>query len=257
MLSPAPVRDTRYPDPALDAADPMDLLRRYHRTGDRHLREAIVERHAGLVRRLARRFDHRGEDSDDLVQVAYLGLLKAIDRFDPDRGLPFASFAVPTIIGELKRHFRDHRWQVQVPRSTQENFLRVRDTTDVLVQELKRPPTVDDIAQATGLSTADVEQALLAANSFRALSLDYEADGADPALEWLLGQPSRGLQSVENRQQLSALLNRLPEGERNVIRLRFAENLSQREIAERIGLSQMGVSRLLNRTLGTLRAAAV
>src|SRR5581483_11033798 len=235
---------------------PPNLHRHYRRSRDPRLREAIVHQHVGLVRRLARRYDHRGEELDDLVQVAFCGLLKAIERFDPDQGLRFETFAVPTIVGELKRHFRDHRWNVRVPRSTKENYLRVRDTAETLVQELGRSPSVADIAHSAGLSLGAVREALPAGNSFRPLSLDDVDVGAGTWVERRFSQPCLDLQSAEDRQQVTALLNGLPEREQRIVRLRFGQDLTQHQIGERIGFSQMHVSRLLNRSLDTMRASA-
>lgn len=256
MAVPAVPHEAENQPARAEAADPMDLYRRYHRTRDPRVREAIVQRHVGLVRRLAHRFDHRGEELDDLVQVAFCGLLKAVDRFDPDRGLRFATFAAPTIVGELKRHFRDHRWNVRVPRSTQENYLLVRETVDWLFQELGRRPTPADIAVSAGLSVRDVRQALQAGNSFQPLSLEHVDEDSGSWVERRLAQPCRNLQSAEDRQLATALLSRLPEYQRRVVGLRFGQDLTQRQIAERIGVSQMQVSRLLNRSLETLRASS-
>jgi RNA polymerase sigma-B factor len=243
-------------DPSTNAADPMDLYRRYHRSREPRLRDAIVDLNVGLVRGLARRFDHRGEELDDLVQVAFWGLLKAIERFDPDQGRRFSTFAVPTIVGELKRHFRDHRWKVRVPRSTQEHYLRVRETVEVLSQVLGHDPSPADIARSAGLSVQEVCRAFQAGNSFRPLSLNDVDDGADAWVERRFARPCQELHSAENRQQVTALLTRLPEREQRIVRLRFGQDLTQREIAERIGISQMHVSRLLNHSLETLRGLA-
>jgi RNA polymerase sigma-B factor len=241
---------------AADAADSMELLRRYHCTRDSRLLEVIVEQHMALVRRLARRFDHRGEELDDLLQVALYGLLLAVERFDPDQGFRFTTFAVPTIVGELKRHFRDHRWNVRVPRSVQENYLRVRNAVDRLFQELGRAPTPADIAASVGLSVRDVRRALEAGNSFKALALEHEEDDVDSWVGRRLAQPCRELQSSEHRQQVTELLSCLSEREQRVVRLRFGHDLSQREIGERIGMSQMHVSRVLRRSFDTMRALA-
>lgn len=235
--------------------DPMELHRCYHRSRDPRLREALVHRYAVLVRRLARRFAYRGEEFDDLVQVAFGGLLVAIDRFDPERGRPFVSFATPTIVGELKRHFRDRRWNVRVPRSTQENYLRVREATDRLSQELGRSPTPADIARFAGLSDDDVNQALQAANSFRPLPIDDPDDDQDSWLQRRLAGPCPELQSAENRQVAAGLIGRLPERHQRIVRLRFGHELSQNEIAQRLGVSQMQVSRLLRQSLESMRDA--
>src|SRR5581483_2652429 len=216
MAVPAVRHHTLHQDTDGHATDPMDLHRRYRRSRDPRLREAIVHQYVGLVHRLARRFDHRGEELDDLVQVAFSGLLKAIDRFDPDQGPRFATFAVPTIVGELKRHFRDHRWNVRVPRSTQENYLRVRETAEVLLQDLGRSPSVADLARSTGLSLRAVREALQAGNSFRPLSLDDVDDGADSWVQRRFAQPCLDLLSAEDQEEATALLNLLPEREQYI-----------------------------------------
>jgi RNA polymerase sigma-B factor len=234
----------------------MEVYRRYRRSRDPRLRVAIVELNAGLAHGLARRFDHRGEELDDLVQVAFSGLLKAIDRFDPDQGVRFATFAVPTIVGELKRHFRDHRWNVRVSRSIQENYLRVRETADMLFQDLGRSPSAADIGRSAGLGEHEVRDALRAGNSFRPMPLHDVDDRADSWIQRRFARPCVELQSAEDREQVRALLRRLPERQQRIVRLRFGQELTQQQIAERIGVSQMQVSRLLNQSLNALRALA-
>jgi RNA polymerase sigma-B factor len=233
-----------------------DVHRRYHRTRDPRLRDVLVDRHAGLVRRLARRFAHRGEDIDDLVQVGFWGLLLAIERFDPDYGVQFATFASPTITGELKRHFRDRRWIIRVPRSVKDNYVRVRETTEILFQDLGHAPSIEEIAAGAGLGVGQVCEALDAARSFRPLPLNESPTSEDRDLEEVLAGPCRELQLAEDRTLVAALLSRLPARERRVLWLRFGLNLSQAEIAVEIGTSQMTVSRLLARNLETLRRLA-
>jgi RNA polymerase sigma-B factor len=233
----------------------MDLYREYRRTRDPRLRAEIVNQHVGLVRSLARRYANRGAELDDLVQVAFWGLLQAIERFDPEHGTHFATFATPTIIGQLKRHFRDRRWNVGVPRSIQENYLRVREAMETLTQELGRPPSTADVARSTGLSEGQVIEARKAANSFQPLSLNVPSDGRPP-FEEALPRSCPELQSAEDRGLAESLVARLPERQQRILWLRFRQELTQSEIAERVGISQMHVSRLLAQSLHTLRTSA-
>ena len=233
----------------------MDLYREYRRTRDPNLRAEIVNQHVGLVRGLARRYANRGAELDDLVQVAFWGLLKAIERFDPELGTPFAAFATPTIIGQLKRHFRDGRWNVGVPRSVQENYLRAREAVEMLTQELGRPPSTVEVARSTGLSEGQVIDARKAANSFQPLSLNVPADGRSP-VEEALPRSCPELQSAEDRGLAESLVACLPAREQRIVWLRFRQELTQSEIAARIGISQMHVSRLLAQSLHTLRMSA-
>ena len=237
-------------------SQPTELYREYRRSRDPRVREAIVRMHVGMVRRLAARFAHRGEELDDLVQVAYCGLLHAIERFDPDRGTAFTTFATPTILGEIKRHFRDRRWNIRVPRSVQENYQRVGAVLDMLAQDLGRAPTTAEIADCAGLSERDVLNALQAGNSFRPLSIEDHSEGRQSPVDILLARQSSELQSFEDRQLATSLLTAVAERERRILRLRFNQGLTQREIAEREGVSQMHVSRLLARSLATLRMVA-
>jgi RNA polymerase sigma-B factor len=234
----------------------MDLYREYRLTRDPRLRESMVNMHVGLARGLARRFAGRGEELDDLVQVAFVGLLHAIDRFDPDYGRPFEAFASITILGELKHHFRDRRWLIRVPRPVQDNYLRVRAAMDVFSQDLGRSPATSDVADYTGLSEPEVLDALNAGRSFRQVSLNGAGLGGSPWVQDLLARPCPELQSVEDRELAASFLTRLPQREQQIVWLRFGQQLSQREIAERVGTSQMHVSRLLARSLDTLRSLA-
>jgi RNA polymerase sigma-B factor len=226
----------------------------YRRTGDRALRNQLVEEHMRLAEFLARRFSHRGESPDDLRQVALVGLLKAVERFEPDRGLQFSSFATPTITGELKRHFRDKGWAVRVPRRIQELHLELDRTVADLNQELGRPPTPAEIAQRAGVLEEDVLESMEAGSLYRLASLDSSRsdDEAAPSPAQRLGELDRELGAVENRVAVSEMLAILPEREQKIVYLRFFEGLTQSEIAEEIGISQMHVSRLLVRSLETL-----
>ena len=225
----------------------------YHRTGDAQLRAALVEAHAPLAHSLAARFAGRGEALDDLVQAAMLGLLHAIDRFDPDRGLSFTTFAWSTITGELKRHFRDRTWGLHVPRVLQERYLQVVGAVDELRHERRRSPTIAEVAERVGLREEDVIEAMDAGGAHRLASLDAPTpDGRTAGAG--LGRDDEGIHRVEGRELLAALLPRLSERDRLILRLRFADGLSQAEIGERIGLSQMQVSRLLAQSLARLRS---
>jgi RNA polymerase sigma-B factor len=245
---------------AFDAQERDDLRRKfreYAETQDPQLRTELVTAHIGLAEYLARRFTNRGEPLDDLVQVASLGLLKAVDRFDPERGLEFSTYATPTIVGELKRHFRDKGWAVRVPRRVQELHLRLGTVVSTLSQELGRSPTIGEIAQAASVSEEDVLEAIEAGHAYRFTSLDAPS-GADEegTLATQLGGDDQALVDSEHRVALSPLIARFPPRERTILHLRFFEGLTQSEIASRLGISQMHVSRLLARSLAQLRASA-
>ncbi len=245
---------------AFDAQERDDLRRKfreYAETHDPDLRTELVTAHIGLAEYLARRFSNRGEPLDDLVQVASLGLLKAVDRFDPERGLEFSTYATPTIVGELKRHFRDKGWAVRVPRRVQELHLRLGTVVSTLSQELGRSPTIGEIAQAASVSEEDVLEAIEAGHAYRFTSLDAPS-GADEegTLASQLGGSDQALVDSEHRVALSPLIARFPPRERTILHLRFFEGLTQSEIASRLGISQMHVSRLLARSLAQLRASA-
>ncbi|MGO9874411.1 MAG: SigB/SigF/SigG family RNA polymerase sigma factor [Acidimicrobiia bacterium] len=236
-----------------ESAEPSELLgefREYRRTHDRTLRNRLIEHHVHLAQSLARRFANRSEPLDDLEQVAMLGLLKAVERFDPDRGTPFAAFAVPTVIGELRRHFRDQGWMVRVPRRVQDLHLRIGTVISELSQQLGQSPTPREIAEAAGVRDEDVLEALDAGNRYRPTSLDFTPNGA--AGETLRGDADTEFASVEDRATLLNLLHRLPEREQRVMYMRYFEDMTQAEIAETIGVSQMHVSRLLSRSLDAL-----
>lgn len=229
----------------------------YRRTRDRTLRNELIEEHRGLAQQLARQFQGRGENLDDLQQVAVLGLLKAVERFEPERGLAFTTFATPTIVGELKRHFRDTTWSVRVPRRLQEHVLAVSNVIGPLSQELGRPPRVEEVAVATGLSEESVLEAMEANRAYTASSIDAptsEREEEAPVLAARLGADDPGHLDVEHRVLVEALLEELPERERRIVRLRFWDGWTQSEIAASVGISQMHVSRLLARTLERLRS---
>ena len=235
------------------------LLERYHATGDLAAREELCERFLPLARDLALRYTYTDEPFDDLLQVASLGLIKAIDRFEPGRGTKFTSYAAPTILGELKRHFRDKGWSLHVPRDLQERTLAVSRATETLSKELGRSPKVREVAGHLGCSVEQVLEAQEAAASYEAASLDAPAardDDESASLVDLLGRDDDAYDLVEDRQAIASTWKELPEVERQVLELRFMHDLTQREIGERIGYSQMHVSRLLRRALTRMETAA-
>jgi RNA polymerase sigma-B factor len=218
-------------------------------------RERLILEHMPLVRALARRYANRGEPLDDLVQVGTIGLIKAIDRFDPARGSQLASFAAPTILGEIRRHFRDRTWMVHVPRGVQDAHGVVNRTIDILTTELGRSPSVREVAEESGLAEEEVLDAMAAAAAYHPLSLarpggpDEDDDPIDVAVE------DEGFEWAEGRAAIGNRLAELPSRERTIIVLRFKEGLTQSQIAERVGISQMHVSRLLAKALETLRTS--
>lgn len=230
----------------------------YARTRDVTLRDELVAAHLGLAEYLARRFANRGEPLDDLVQVASLGLLKAVGRFEPDRGVEFSTYATHTIVGELKRHFRDKGWAIRAPRRMQELYLRLGKVVATLGQELGRSPTIAELAAEVEVSEEEVLEALEAGAAYRFASLDAPpaGDGDGDTLAARLGVEDAELDDAERRATLSPLLAQLPRREQLILHLRFFEGLTQSEIATRLGISQMHVSRLLARSVAQLRAAA-
>jgi RNA polymerase sigma-B factor len=235
------------------------LLLRYHRWGDLGAREELVERFLPFARDLALSYTYTGEPLDDLVQVASLGLIKAIDRFDPARGAKFTSYAAPTIVGELKRHFRDKCWALRVPRELQERALAVGRVTEELSKQLGRSPKPREVAQALGCRVEEVLEAQEAAASYEAASLDAPTlrdDDAAAAFVDVMGAEDPAYELVEDRDAIASSWQALTEVERRVLELRFMSDLTQREIGEQLGYSQMHVSRLLRRALSRLEDAA-
>jgi RNA polymerase sigma-B factor len=221
----------------------------------RKLRGELVELHLPLVEYLARRFRNRGEWLDDLTQVATIGLIKSIDRFDLGRGVEFSTYATPTIVGEIKRHFRDKGWAVRVPRRLQELKLALTKAIGDLAQREGRAPTVAELAAHLQMSDEDVLEGLESANAYSTVSLDAPDSGDDdaPAVAESLGMLDEALEGVEYRESLKPLLERLPPREKRILLLRFFGNMTQSQIAAELGISQMHVSRLLARTLAQLR----
>jgi RNA polymerase sigma-B factor len=219
------------------------------------LRQRLVEMHLPLVAHLARRFRDRGEPWDDLVQVGTIGLIKSVDRFQIDRGVEFSTYATPTILGEIKRHFRDRGWAIRVPRRLQELRLALAQATSELSQELGRSPTVNELAAKLDLEPAQIIEGMESASAYTAISLDAP-EGRDPDGEPVthrLGVEDESLEIVEYRESLRPLLASLPPRERTIVVLRYFGELTQSQIADRLGISQMHVSRLLARTLAQLR----
>jgi RNA polymerase sigma-B factor len=247
-----------YEQQAGHALEERQLFARYQRSGDRDAHEALVQRFLPLARSLARRYERSSEPLDDLVQVASLGLLKAIDRFDPARSVAFSSFAVPTIMGELKRHFRDKGWWLRVPRDLQELAVRVERVAEELTPELGRAPTPAEIAQRIGVSVEQVLDAHEAAGAYRPIPLDPpRADAED---DWhtidAFSVEEHGYELAEQGATLERLMTVLSDRERELLRLRFAEDLTQSEIGARVGISQMHVSRMIRQIADRLREAA-
>ena len=246
----------------LDKDEVRSLFQAYQAASDeperlKH-RERLVEQFIGLVEFLARRFRNRGEPLEDLVQVGTIGLLKAIERFDLDREVEFSTYATPTIVGELKRHFRDKGWAVRVPRRLQELHLELTKVVGHLGHDLGRSPTVAEIAKAADISEEEVLEGLEIAQAYNFTSLDAPIDtddGGSTSFADQLGEEDEHLENLEYRASLAPEMAKLPERDRTILYLRFFKGLTQSEIADRLGISQMHVSRLLNRTLSQLRAA--
>jgi len=238
----------------LDAND-RDLLRRYHEQGDRAARAQLIERYMSLVRSLARRYASRGEQLDDLVQIGAIGLIKAIDRFDINRGVELTTYATPNIIGEIKRHFRDHGWAVRVPRGLQELSIQLMRVVEQLTGELSRSPTIAELAEATGASEEEVLEALETGRAYSPLSLSVGSSGDDDELDPLesIGSEEHGYEISEDRALLEPGMRVLDARERMILQLRFYEGLTQSQIAQRVGISQMHVSRLIRRALEKAR----
>ena len=236
-------------------ASEHELWQRFQTDRDPATREELVRRYLPFAKNLALRYRGASESFDDLVQVASLGLVNAIDRFDPERGTPFAAFASPTILGELKRHFRDRVWTVRVPRGLHDRMAEVDKAMSELTIQLQRSPSVGEIAERMGIDATDVLEVLEANHNRRPLSLDRPVGGEEdesPASEWV-GDEDVGYELIEDKLALEGVLPHLDERERVVLHLRFVEDMTQSQIADRIGHSQMHVSRILRRTLEKIR----
>jgi RNA polymerase sigma-B factor len=236
---------------------PTELFERWQQHGDSAAREALVSRYMPLTRRLARRYGRSSEPFEDLLQVASLGLLKALDRYDGARGYPFESFAVPTILGEMRRYFRDSGWAVHVPRGAQERALKVRNAQEQLSGERGHAPSVNQLAQYLELDSEEIIDALQAIHAYETVSLDAPRPGAGEdggAIGDSIGSDDEHYELVELDATVAVALGHIPARERTILRMRFVEDLTQTEIAEQVGISQMQVSRLLRRSLDQLRA---
>jgi RNA polymerase sigma-B factor len=239
--------------PQLPKPEVKRLFRELQASSDPETRNRLIESHLGLVEYLARRFAGRGEPLDDLVQVATIGLVKAVDRFDPDRQVEFSTYATPTIVGELKRHFRDKGWAVRVPRRLQELNLRLGSVISQLSQDLQRSPTVAEIAAAADASEDEVLEALDSAHAYSLISLDAGAAEEGLSYHEQIGDEDEALGALEERLSVAPLLRQLSPREQRMLHLRFFKGMTQSEIATQLGISQMHVSRLLAKTLAALR----
>lgn len=262
----SPTNDNPGAAPAARKSKPIDhaaierMFRRLRETGDPRLREELIQTHLNLVRFLARKFANRGEPVDDLIQVGTIGLINAVDRFDPERGIRFATYATPTIAGEIKRHFRDRGWAIKVPRRLQELNLAASKAVDALSQRLDRAPTVKEIADRIGTTEEEALEALELGQMYELVSLDGEAGQSDDDSHTVLGDyvgtDDVVLEKIGARSNLVQSLKRLPERERKIIELRFFRNMSQTDVARLLGISQMHVSRLQTKALHRLREIA-
>jgi RNA polymerase sigma-B factor len=244
---------------AVRARETKLLFLRYRRDGDAAARDELIERFMPLARQLARRYQRANEPLDDLIQVASIGLVKAVDRFDIDRGVAFSSYAVPTILGELKRYFRDAGWAVHVPRGIQERAMQVDRALKELGGRLGRSPSVDEVAEHLGAEVEDVLAAMEAGQAYEAVSLDAHRGAGEPDSDTFadsIGIEDERFEMIEYGATIAPTLNALPKRDQVVLHLRFVEDMTQSQIAERIGVSQMQVSRLIRRALARLRAVA-
>lgn len=236
---------------AWDKQRTHELFRRYKEKGDEDAREQLIVNHLNLVRFLAAKFKNRGEPLDDLIQVGTVGLIKAIDRFDLERGLEFTTFATPTILGEIKRHFRDKGWSVRVPRRLQELSAKVNQATDTLTEQLQRSPSVEEIAQYLGTSVDEVLEAMESSSAYSSVPLEGGStdDEEAPSVIDKYASEDTALSTADDRMVIEQTIRDFSPREQEVIRMRFVEGLTQVEIAEKLGVSQVQVSRLLRRTL--------
>ncbi|MEA2374263.1 MAG: polymerase sigma-B factor [Thermoleophilaceae bacterium] len=249
----------RFLEPAAERARADAALLLRYRSGDRAARAEAMERFLPLARQLARRYARPNESIDDLFQVASIGLLKAVDRFDPSRGFAFSTFAVPTIVGELKRYFRDAGWAVHVPRPIQDRIVQINRVMGELSRTLGRSPTSAEVASAIGTSLEDVVEAMEAAKAFESISLETPRgsdEGEAGTYAETVGAPDEGYERVEYAATLEPTMAAMPARDRLILRLRFEEDLTQSEIANQLGISQMHVSRIIRRSLTRLRTVA-
>ena len=237
---------------AWDKERTHELFRLYKEKGDEEARDQLIVSHLNLVRFLASKFKNRGEPLDDLVQVGTIGLIRAIDRFDPERGLEFTTYATPTILGEIKRHFRDKGWSIRVPRRLQELSAKVNQATDELTVELQRSPSVEEIAAKLGVGAEEILEAMESSGAYTSVSLEAGGSSEDdeaPALIDRLGSVDEDLDASDDRMVIDDAIRDFSPREQEIVRMRFIDGLTQVEIAKRLGVSQVQVSRLLRRTL--------
>lgn len=238
--------------PAWDKERTRELFRRYKQEGDEEAREQLIVSHLNLVRYIAAKFKNRGEPLDDLIQVGTIGLIKAIDRFDPDRGLEFTTYATPTIMGEIKRHFRDKGWTIRVPRRLQELSAKVNQATDELTVSLQRSPSVDEIAAHLGTTPDEVLEAMESSSAYSSVPLEGTGSGDEddaPAVIDRYASVDGDLAASDDRMVLEEAISEFPEADQQAIRMRYMEGMTQVEIAKRLGISQVQVSRMLRRAL--------
>jgi RNA polymerase sigma-B factor len=242
------------PAPPRSPAEDRELLRRYHLHGDRSAREELVQRHLPLVRALARRYAGRGESLDDIEQVGAIGLIKAIDRYELEREVALTTYATPNVVGEIKRHFRDKGWAIRIPRGLQELNARMSSTIERLTAELGRSPSIAEIAQKLDTTPEQVLEALEAGSAYSPVSLSA-GPGVDGELDPMetIGSEDDNFERTEQRASLEPALEMLPGREREILRMRFEDGLTQTQIAEQIGVSQMHVSRLIRKSLARMR----
>jgi RNA polymerase sigma-B factor len=235
--------------------DDKILLRRYHEQGDLHAREQLIEQYMSLVRSLARRYSYRGEQLEDLVQIGAIGLIKAIDRFDIDRGVELTTYATPNIIGEIKRHFRDKGWAVRVPRGLQELNVQLSRLMEQLTVQLSRSPTIPELAKASGATEEEVLEALESGRAYSSVSLSSGGGDGEDDLDPLesIGSEEHQYEVSEDRAVLAPGFKALDDRERMILQLRFFDGLTQSQIAQQVGISQMHVSRLIRRSLEKIR----
>ena len=238
--------------PAWDKDRTRELFRRYKEEGDEEAREQLIVSHVNLVRYIAAKFKNRGEPLDDLIQVGTIGLIKAIDRFDPSRGLEFTTYATPTIMGEIKRHFRDKGWTIRVPRRLQELSAKVNTVTDELTAELQRSPSIDEIAARLGTTPDEVLKAMESSSAYSSVPLEgqggTEEDDA-PAVIDRYASVDNDLEASDDRMILEDVISEFPEADQQAIRMRYLDGMTQVEIAKKLGISQVQVSRMLRRAL--------
>lgn len=238
--------------PAWDKDRTRELFRRYKEEGDEEAREQLIVSHVNLVRYIAAKFKNRGEPLDDLIQVGTIGLIKAIDRFDPSRGLEFTTYATPTIMGEIKRHFRDKGWTIRVPRRLQELSAKVNTVTDELTAELQRSPSIDEIAARLGTTPDEVLEAMESSSAYSSVPLEgqggTEEDDA-PAVIDRYASVDNDLEASDDRMILEDVISEFPEADQQAIRMRYLDGMTQVEIAKKLGISQVQVSRMLRRAL--------